>query len=259
MADTIAPGVLALAIPAYNEADGISEFLLELDRTLQRWDGPVKMFVVDDASTDQTRRVLDDLAGHVEAELMAETNADNSGHGPTVLRAYRLALDSGADYVLQVDGDGQFDGSQSWDLISGLAGADVAAGVRTSRTDPWFRKALSAMVRIYLRVFFGVARRDPNCPFRLYRSSVLAELLDQVEPTASIPTIYLSVLEAQRRLSVTEVLVRHRVRRGDSAQGTTWGKKTNSVLVPRRLVRFVWNAFNESLRFRSRLRAQRNK
>lgn len=255
MADIASPGALALAIPAYNEADGIREFLVELDESLKSWDGAVRMFVVDDASSDGTRLVLDDLAGQLSADLITNTNSVNSGHGPTVLRAYRLALDSGAEYVLQVDGDGQFDGDQCWDLVAGLDGADVAAGVRTSRTDPWFRKVLSASVRIYLRFRFGVVRRDPNCPFRIYRRAVLAGLLDDVDGNAAIPTIYLSVLESQRHLRVNEVLVRHRVRRGHCAQGTTWGKKTRSVLVPRRLVRFVWNAFKESQRFRSRMRA----
>ena len=258
MADDTGGNGLALAIPAYNEADGIEEFLVELDETLARWDGPVKMFVVDDASGDATRKVLDELAVRLRAELVAETNEHNSGHGPTVLRAYRLALESGADYVLQVDGDGQFDGHQCWDLVAGLhdGKADVAAGVRTSRTDPWFRKVLTATVRLYLRVFFGVTRRDANCPFRLYRSPALAPLIDELDPGATIPTIYLSVLESRRRLVVSEVPVRHRVRRGSSEQGTTWGAKTRSVLVPRRLLRFVWSAFKESVAFRSRLRTR---
>lgn len=246
-------GSLALAIPAYNEADGIADFLFELDEALVNWAGPVSMFVVNDSSKDNTRQVLDDLTGLLKARLVAETNQGNLGHGPTVLRAYRLALESGADYILQVDGDGQFEGQQCWDLFSGLAGADVAVGVRTSRTDPWFRKVLSASVRIYLRLFFGVTRRDANCPFRMYRRVALSRLLDDVKPDSSIPTIYLSVLESKRQLSVTEVLVRHRVRRGDCAQGTTWGTRS-SILVPTRLVCFVWNAFVESLNFRSQLR-----
>lgn len=257
MADGATAGTLALAIPVYNEADGIEEFLVELDEALERWTGPVTMFVVDDASVDATRKVVEELAGRLRAEVVAATNQSNAGHGPTVLRAYRLALDSGADYVLQVDGDGQFDGHQCWDLVAGLAdGADVAAGVRTSRTDPWFRKVLSASVRVYLRVFFGVARRDANCPFRLYRRSALAKLVDELDPGTSIPTIYLSVLESRRRMAVREVPVRHRVRRGDGGQGTTWGVKTRSVLIPRRLVRFVWHAFKESVAFRSQLRTR---
>lgn len=253
MGDITTAGALALAIPAYNEADGIAEFLVELDDALEQWNGSVKMFVVDDASADGTRRLLDQLVSRLRAELVIETNEVNSGHGPTVVRAYCLALGSGAEYVLQVDGDGQFDGWQCWDLFTGLVNADVAVGVRTSRTDPWFRKVLSVSVRVYLRLFFGVRRRDPNCPFRLYRRAALAPLVDELDADATIPTIYLSVLESKHRLSVSEVLVRHRVRRGDRAQGSTWGR-SRSLLVPGRLVRFVWKAFKESLRFRSRLR-----
>lgn len=254
MAETADAAALALAIPAYNEADGITEFLVELDGALERWDGPVRMFVVDDASTDDTRRVLDGLATRLTAELHVETNDVNSGHGPTALRAYALAVGSDAEFVLQVDGDGQFDSEQFWDLYHAMPAADVAAGVRRSRTDPWFRKVLSAMVRAYLKMFFGVARRDPNCPFRLYRASALRPLLEEIDPAASVPTIYLSVLESKRGLRIAEVEVRHRVRRGDSDQGTTWGTKRRALLIPRRLLRFVWSALIESVRFRAHLR-----
>ena len=254
MGDLGSSAALALAVPAYNEADGIEEFLTELDEALAGWNGPVTVFVVDDASRDDTRQVLDGLADSLALDLVVETNAANSGHGPTVLRAYRLALDSSADVVLQVDGDGQFDPVQCRDLFAALDGADVAAGVRTSRTDPWFRKVLSATVRLYLRVVFDVRRQDPNCPFRAYHRAALVKLIDEIEPDAMIPTIYLSVLESKLGLRTAEVPVRHRVRRGTTAQGTTWGARRRHILIPTRLVRFVGKAFKESVRFWVRLR-----
>lgn len=254
MGDRETGRALALAVPAYNEADGIGEFLAELDEALACWPGPVAVFVVDDASRDATRKVLDERAGSLGFRLVVEGNPANKGHGPTVLRAYRLALDSGADVVLQVDGDGQFDPVQCRDLFDALDGADVAAGVRTSRTDPWFRKVLSAAVRVYLRLFFGVRRQDPNCPFRAYHRAALVKLIDEIDADAMVPTIYLSVLESKLGLRTAEVPVRHRVRRGDTDQGSTWGARRRQVLIPSRLVRFVGRALRESVRFRARLR-----
>ncbi len=56
----------------------------------------------------------------------------NSGHGPTVLRAYREAIATGADFVLQVDGDGQFEVSDIRRLADDIrhSGADIAMGKR---------------------------------------------------------------------------------------------------------------------------------
>jgi glycosyltransferase involved in cell wall biosynthesis len=52
---------VAVAVPAYNEADGIAGFLGEIDRALISHVSSLRMIVVDDASTDSTRRVLDSL------------------------------------------------------------------------------------------------------------------------------------------------------------------------------------------------------
>jgi hypothetical protein len=55
-----------------------------------------------------------------------------------VLKAYRRALDHRPDYVLQVDGDGQFFGSD-------------------------LRRLLVLLIENFS---FGVSARDPNCPLR---------------------------------------------------------------------------------------------
>ena len=39
------------------------------------------------------------------------SNAGNQGHGPSLMTAYGRALEGKPDFVLQVDGDGQFHGS----------------------------------------------------------------------------------------------------------------------------------------------------
>lgn len=248
-------GSLALAVPAFNEADGIEEFLRELDGELAAWGGVVDIFVVDDASRDETAKVLEALKPHLRAGLHVETNERNRGHGPTVLRAYRVALDSGADFVLQVDGDGQFDGAAVWSLADAVtAGADIAVGVRTGRKDPWFRKVLSRLLRAYLAVVFRVRSSDPNCPFRLYRGPALERLLERMPVDAAVPTVYLTILAGRLGLAVREVPVRHRVRRGLSVQGTTWGERSRSLLVPRRLLEFVARALAETVRFAVALR-----
>lgn len=246
---------LALAIPAYNEADGIWEFLGELDDVLVPWDGPVAVHVVDDASTDDTLDRLEKLGSELSASLHVARNETNKGHGPTTMRAYRLALASGADVIVQVDGDGQFNGDDLWSLLKALdRGADVVEGVRQNRTDPWFRTVLSRILRMHLRVVFGATSQDPNCPFRAYRRESLERLIDALPAEAMVPTVYLTVLARRAGLRVDEVPVRHRVRRGASAQGSTWGRRQRRVLVPRRLVVFVWQALGESVRFAREVR-----
>ncbi len=249
------PTTVALAIPAYNEADGIGEFLHELDRCLGAAGFDATFVVVNDRSTDETAAVLTTVGPALAGQLLAVTAESNRGHGPTAHDAYTRCLDTGAAFVLQVDGDGQFDGDDVVAVLRHAVEHDVATvGRRRTRLDPWFRRILTRAVRGYLRVGFRVASPDPNSPLRVYPRDVLTQLLPRVPADALIPNIYLTVL-AHRSSSPPEYLtVTHRVRRGTEAQGTMWRSKRRTVLIPTRLLTFVRRAAAESLSFRRSIR-----
>src|SRR5436190_24354599 len=102
---------IAIAIPAHNEAESLVEFLTEIDDALSGRAAGLTFVVVDDASSDDTSEATRKAAELVDGEVLLFRNEAQLGHGPTVLEAYRRAIDTGADLVLQVDGDGQFLGS----------------------------------------------------------------------------------------------------------------------------------------------------
>jgi dolichol-phosphate mannosyltransferase len=246
---------LAVAIPAYNEADGIGGFLQEIDRVLSPHAGILRLIVVDDNSTDDTVAVLERTRPLLGAELEIVLRTVNRGHGACLLDAYRRALAVGADYVLQVDGDGQFHGSDLRRvLVLLLDQAHAVCGVRRFRQDPWFRMAMTRLVRAYVALAFGVRARDANCPLRGYEADLLAELLGAIPDPCLIPNLYLTIVASRRGRTLVEVDVSHRVRRGAAAQGSTWRSAARSP-VPWRLVRFSLQALRESLALRRALLA----
>ena len=252
MAAGKAPSV-AVAIPAYNEADGIGGFLEEIDRALAPVSGTLYLVVVDDASSDDTVQVLEATRSKLQGELDVTSNAQNRGHGPSLITAYRRALELGPDYVLQVDGDGQFHGSDLRRVLVLLRDdAHAVSGVRRFRQDPWFRMIMTRMVRGYVNRSFNVLARDPNCPLRGYEAAVLRDLLPILHDNALIPNLYLTVLSSRRGLALLEVDVSHRVRRGRTAEGSGLGRSRRSP-IPWRLVRFSINALRESRAFRKRM------
>ena len=249
-----APAV-AIAIPAYNEADGIGGFLREIDRVLAVVSSRVHLVVVDDASADATGQVVGEVASELDATVELVTNPVNRGHGPSLMTAYRRAAESGAEYVLQVDGDGQLHGSDLRRILVLLMDESHAAcGVRRFRQDSWFRMRMTAVLRGYVRASYGVRARDANCPLRGYETSLLATLLDRLDPGCLIPNLYLTVLAARAGYPLVEVDVSHRVRRGASAVGTTWGRGVTPI--PWRLLRFSARALAESWSMRDRLVAE---
>jgi dolichol-phosphate mannosyltransferase len=242
---------VAVAIPAYNEADGIPGFLTEIDRALSPHVASLRLVVVDDCSSDGTAAALSAIAPGLQGELSVLVNPANRGHGPSVLRAYREALRGEPDYVLQVDGDGQFHGSDLRRVLVLLIDeAHAVSGVRRFRQDPWFRMAMTRLVRTYVNVSFAVGARDPNCPLRGYEASLLQRLLDALPDECLVPNLYLTVVASRRGLALLEVDVSHRVRRGACAEGTTWRGGARSP-VPWRLVRFSVAALRESYSLRS--------
>jgi glycosyltransferase involved in cell wall biosynthesis len=250
--ETPAKPTVAVAIPAYNEADGIAGFLQEIDRVLAPHVGTLTLIVVDDASRDETAGVLAATAPTLTATLEIVRNATNRGHGPSVLEAYRRALATNPDFVLQVDGDGQFHGSDLRRVLVLLNDeAHAVSGVRRFRQDPWFRMMMTRLVRYYVGVSFGVTARDPNCPLRGYEAKILRDLLTALPPDCLVPNLYLTVVAARRGVALLEVDVSHRVRRGVSTEGTTWVRGLSPV--PLRLVTFSLQALRESREFRARI------
>jgi dolichol-phosphate mannosyltransferase len=244
---------VAVAIPAYNEADGIAEFLREIDEALESHFDELRLVVVDDASTDDTSQVLGRLRDELHATLEVLSNSRNRGHGPTLMTAYQHALDDHPDYVLQVDGDGQFQGSDLRRMLVLLTDeAHAVSGVRRFRQDPWFRMFMTRLVRAYVHASFDVKARDPNCPLRGYDAALLRELLSLLPGDCLVPNLYLTVLASRRGLALLEVDVSHRVRRGSGADGTMFGRGASSP-IPWRLVRFSFDALRESRSFKARM------
>ena len=241
---------LVVAMPAFNEGDGIAEFLSGIDDALSSWPGSAAIIVVDDRSTDDTSEVIKRVQKELSRPITLLRNEINVGHGPSTVRALTEGVRSGADFIVQVDGDGQFFPHEILLLARGLEqGADVVIGVRRGRRDPWFRRALSRVLRTYMRLVMRTTSSDPNCPFRAYRREVLSDLVESLPEDPLVPTVYLTALADSSDFTVTEVAVQNRERLGGKAQGTMWGKRSHRILIPSQLMRFVWRAFVESLIF----------
>lgn len=235
---------LAIVMPAYNEAEGISGFIAEIREHVTPLADRLDIIVADDRSTDDTAEAV---AGLGIDGVRVETQPANRGHGPTALAAYRAGLATGADVILHVDGDGQFDGSDFPRVLRALVSenADVVHGVRRGRDDPWYRRLLSASLRVLIRPFAGRAVPDINTPMRAYRAPVLRTLVDALDSGSLVPHVHFSLAEARCGMRLRYVAVRSLPRRGAETTGTMWGASGQPVLPPRRLRRFALDALGE--------------
>ncbi len=233
---------VCVVMPAYNEAEGISSFLQELRENLVDYE--TTFVVVNDCSRDSTQSAVTELA-NTGFPASVQTNATNSGHGPSTMNALRAGLESGADIVVAVDGDGQFVGADVRQLVVAVArgSVDICEGVRTSRSDPAYRKVTTATTRALVWSRVRKLPRDANTPLRVYKRSALESLIDAIPPLAMTPNLFISMLARQRGLIVLEVAVQSIPRRGSESIGTTWGR--GSLLPGKRFVLFCVSATRE--------------
>ncbi|MCR2823944.1 glycosyltransferase family 2 protein [Microbacterium sp. zg.Y909] len=234
---------ITVVMPAYNEAPGIAEFISEIRDHVAPLATRLDIIVADDRSTDATAAAVAALG--VEA-AQVQTQARNRGHGPTALAAYRAGLDTAADVIVHVDGDGQFEGADLARVLHALQsrGVDVVHGVRRGREDPWYRRALSFGLRLVVRPFAGRSVPDINTPLRAYRPDTLRRLIDALGPDAVVPHVHFSLAEARFGMRVAYVPVRSLPRRGGPG-GTMWGAQGQPKLPPKRLRSFVRQALRE--------------
>lgn len=243
-------------MPAYNEAAGIAGFIDEIRASLGGVAGRVSFVVVDDASTDDTARCATTVS---RGDVRVISQGTNRGHGPTSILAYRTGLDLGADVVVHVDGDGQFLGSEFPRVLAALTPeVDVVHGVRMQRDAPWYRRILTAALRVTARAATGRTIRDVNTPLRAYRPGALLSLITAVEQASQVPHVHFSIAEARWGLAVREVRVRSLPRRGGETGGTMWGLPETPRFPPPKFRRFVWmggkELWRDSLRRRAPLR-----
>lgn len=196
---------LCVVIPAFNEAGSIAQLVDDLGRELPEVARGFEVIVVDDCSTDDTLAILDRLAAE-RPWLRVVRSERNAGHGPSVIHGLDLAS---ADWILQIDSDGQFVVAELGLLWAVRETCDLALGVRARRRDARHRLLLTRAVRAAVSLLGGGRLRDVNTPFRLLRRAVWDDLRPLVEETTLAPNIFTALGASVRGWRVVEVPVTH--------------------------------------------------
>ena len=196
---------LLVVMPVFNEQASVRKVVLEWFQEIENWTENFTFLAINDGSTDGTRRILDRLREQLGPRFEILDQA-NCGHGQSCLRGYRIAAEREVPFVFQIDSDGQCDPQYFFRFWRLREKFDVIYGRRTQRDDGLRRVFASAVVELFLKVFFQVRCVDANVPYRLMRTAAIDPFLSQVQREFSLANIGLAVLLRKNK---------HRVRHGD--------------------------------------------
>ena len=159
---------LVVIIPALNEEETISQVIQNVPSNIKGLDD-IKIVVIDDGSTDKTA----DFARKQRAEVIS--HPVNLGLGVAFRRGICRALELGADVIVNIDADGQFDPQEMGKIVSPILDgrADFVTGSRFQKKDPdmrlsvakkWGNKLMSWIISRIVREKY----HDVSCGYRGY-------------------------------------------------------------------------------------------
>jgi len=165
---------LIVLIPAYNEEENIEKVILSIPRKISGID-KVQVLVVNDGSTDKT----EDMALNGGADKIV-SHKTNMGVGVAFMTGIRNAISMGADVVVTLDADSQFNSTKIPELIVPILNreCDVVVGSRflnkTPKGIPKIKKFGNKIFTKIVSWVIGQKLTDTQSGFRAYsREAIL--------------------------------------------------------------------------------------
>jgi glycosyltransferase involved in cell wall biosynthesis len=169
------PPSVSVVIPMYNEEAYVARAVSAARAVLEGMGADWEVVVVDDASTDRTAALADDLA-RADPRVHVVHNPVNRRLGGSLRAGWARAT---KDLVLYTDADLPADLGELPRAVHLLEyqQADLLAAYRFDRTSEGLRRAAMAFAyNLLVRVLFGLPVRDVNFAFKLFRRSLLQRI-----------------------------------------------------------------------------------
>lgn len=166
---------LSIVVPAYNEAKRIGRLLEDIAAFSKVFEGNLEIILSDDGSQDDTATIARQKAHALglgdKLEILAAPR--NRGKGDAVRRGM---LHSRGAMTLFCDADGATPMNEFFRLAARIdEGHDIAIGSRDLPganlvvPQPWYRRAMGAIMKGLVRRFVIDGFADTQCGFKLFR------------------------------------------------------------------------------------------
>jgi dolichol-phosphate mannosyltransferase len=205
-----------VVLPTYEEAENLPGIAAAILQILPN----ATLLVVDDGSPDGTGELAEELAAG-EPRIRVRHRAGKQGLGRAYLDGFRVALDGGAESVVQMDADWSHDPAVLPALLEPIVAgrADLVIGsryVRGGQVIEWGigRRLISRMGSLFARTVLGLRPRDLTGGFKAWRAATLGAIpFDGVHAGGYVFQIEMTHRASRAGARVVEVPITFRDRR----------------------------------------------
>lgn len=223
---------LVVMIPAYNEEKTIGKVIGLIPRKIKNVD-EIKILVINDNSTDNTAKI----AKTAGADLVINRKV-NEGLGRTFKAGMDHALKLGADIIVNIDGDGQFNPQDIPELIKPILDQEVEMVTASRFINPELTKNMPAFKRWGNQRFThlvshitGQKFTDTQCGFRAYSREAALRLNIKGKFTYT-QEVFIDLVEKGMKIKEIPLKVKYFEKRNSSISGNLkkYGFKSLSII-----------------------------
>ncbi len=198
-----------VVVPTYNEAANIQDFIQAL---MQLHVDDLHVLVVDDNSPDCTGELVEELKPTYPGQLDILHRPGKAGLGTAYCEGFHHALETGSDYIVQMDADFSHSPRYIPRFLKKIPGYDLVVGSRYApggRTDEswsFSRYLLSWWANsVYVRLILGLRVHDATAGFKMWTRRALEKVdLARVRSNGYIFQVEMAYLTEQEGLKVLE-------------------------------------------------------
>lgn len=167
---------ITVVIPTYNESENIAK----LSALILSQDERISILFVDDNSPDGTGRIADGLASE-SPRIKVLHRPGKLGLGSAYREGFAIAINDGADYIIEMDADFSHDPAMLPLFIEKMSSYDVVIGSRYVNgvsvvNWPIRRLILSYCASVYTRLITGLRLSDCTGGFKCFKREVLGSI-----------------------------------------------------------------------------------
>ncbi|WP_243371238.1 polyprenol monophosphomannose synthase [Geotalea sp. SG265] len=195
-----------VVIPTYNERDNLEK----LTTKVLAQDESISVLIVDDNSPDGTGDLADKMAAS-DPRIGVLHRKGKLGLGSAYREGFRLAMDQGADYIIEMDADFSHDPEILPRFLQAMSNFDLVIGSRYLNgvsvvNWPIRRLILSYFASVYTRMITGLRISDCTSGFKCFRRQALEKIdLDKIRSDGYSFQIEMNYRCVERGFRVGEV------------------------------------------------------